>query len=317
MNHRMLAVAALGALVALSGTAEAGRIVAWGSNRVGALDVPEGDDFVAIAAGNSHSLALREDGSLVAWGGGVPAGEFEVPQGNDFVYIAVSSFSSYAIRQDGQMVSWTVSPRYIEQRRDWDFAAVSVQRHGVYGDQVLTLLKDGSLQWFGNKYLQEPRVMPEGNDFVAIAGGGGIMALRSDGSVVTSRTQPPIDHLPGNDYVAIALGSHHYLGLRGDGSIAVSGEDVFGMLDVPEGSDFVAIAANYRFGVAIREDGSLAAWGESELGQLDVPEGNRFVAIAAGRKHGLAIEVPEPSALVSLLAAVAAALGLAWRSRQE
>ena len=48
---------------------ENGSIEAWGDNAWGQCDVPEGyDDFVAIDAGVAHALALRPDGSVVVWG---------------------------------------------------------------------------------------------------------------------------------------------------------------------------------------------------------------------------------------------------------
>lgn len=40
----------------------------WGSNTDGRINVPAGYDFVDLAAGMYHSLALRSNGSLVAWG---------------------------------------------------------------------------------------------------------------------------------------------------------------------------------------------------------------------------------------------------------
>ena len=51
----------------------AGSIVGWGSNNDGEATPPDGNDFVAIAAGEGHSLALKSDGSIVGWGarGGV------------------------------------------------------------------------------------------------------------------------------------------------------------------------------------------------------------------------------------------------------
>ncbi|MHC4676206.1 MAG: hypothetical protein ACYTBZ_27255, partial [Planctomycetota bacterium] len=42
-----------------------GSIVGWGSQVVG-VDLDSG--FVAVAAGNGHSLGLKADGSIVAWG---------------------------------------------------------------------------------------------------------------------------------------------------------------------------------------------------------------------------------------------------------
>ncbi|MCC7482948.1 MAG: hypothetical protein IT541_15630 [Hyphomicrobiales bacterium] len=46
-----------------------GTVVAWGDNESGQVGVPAGlRDVVAIAAGASHSLALKMDGTVVAWG---------------------------------------------------------------------------------------------------------------------------------------------------------------------------------------------------------------------------------------------------------
>src|SRR5262245_11626288 len=46
-----------------------GTVVAWGDNEFGQLDVPAGlTDVIAIAAGDDHSLALKSDGTVVAWG---------------------------------------------------------------------------------------------------------------------------------------------------------------------------------------------------------------------------------------------------------
>jgi alpha-tubulin suppressor-like RCC1 family protein len=46
-----------------------GTVVAWGDNSYGQGNVPDAAiDVVALAAGNSHSLALTRNGTVVAWG---------------------------------------------------------------------------------------------------------------------------------------------------------------------------------------------------------------------------------------------------------
>jgi len=45
-----------------------GEIEAWGLNDYNQCDVPDSAPFVAVSAGNEHSLGLREDGSIVVWG---------------------------------------------------------------------------------------------------------------------------------------------------------------------------------------------------------------------------------------------------------
>lgn len=44
-------------------------VVAWGDNSSGQTNVPAGlNHVIGIAAGGSHGMALRDDGSVIAWG---------------------------------------------------------------------------------------------------------------------------------------------------------------------------------------------------------------------------------------------------------
>src|SRR3972149_2150136 len=79
-----------------------GSLVGWGNNDDGQTDVPTGNDFVAIAAGGLHSLALKSDGSLAGWGNN-DFGQATVPTGNDFVAIAAGSYHSLALKSDGSL----------------------------------------------------------------------------------------------------------------------------------------------------------------------------------------------------------------------
>lgn len=83
-----------------------GSIVAWGNNSGGECDVPEPNaDFVAIAAGHSHSLGLKSDGTIVGWGSD-GYGETIPPAGNDFVAIAAGGWYSLALKSNGSIVGW-------------------------------------------------------------------------------------------------------------------------------------------------------------------------------------------------------------------
>src|SRR5512143_2574952 len=59
-----------------------GRIVAWGYNEEGQCNVPEPNaDFAAVAGGQAHSVALRSDGTIAAWGANW-AGQCDIPSPN-------------------------------------------------------------------------------------------------------------------------------------------------------------------------------------------------------------------------------------------
>jgi len=55
------------------GLKQDGSIVAWGDNSSGHCNIPSPNSgFIAISAGDEHSLGLKQDGSIVAWGAGQP-----------------------------------------------------------------------------------------------------------------------------------------------------------------------------------------------------------------------------------------------------
>lgn len=78
-----------------------------GNNVVGQLDVPaDVKDLVAIAAGADHTLGLKVDGTVVAWGRNAD-GETDVPPGlADVVAVSAADAYSLALRRDGSLVLW-------------------------------------------------------------------------------------------------------------------------------------------------------------------------------------------------------------------
>jgi alpha-tubulin suppressor-like RCC1 family protein len=80
---------------------------------------PEGNDFVAVAAGVVHSLALRADGTLLAWGANSNYwsktirelyGDFgqvtNTPTDDDYIAIAAGDYHNVALKSDGSIVAW-------------------------------------------------------------------------------------------------------------------------------------------------------------------------------------------------------------------
>src|SRR4051812_10083519 len=84
-----------------------GTVVAWGSDAQRQSTVPSDlHGVTAIAAGWLHSLALKSDGTVVAWGKD-SYGECTVPDGlSNVIAIAAGAFHNLALRSDGTVIAW-------------------------------------------------------------------------------------------------------------------------------------------------------------------------------------------------------------------
>ncbi len=206
---------------------------------------------VAIAAGDSHNLALCSDGTVAAWGNNFngqlgnstpyPLSPVAVNRasgvsalyGKTVVAIAAGSGHSLALCSDGTVVAW------------------GLNNFGQLGD---------------NKASGSQSFVP-----VAVNGASGTSALY------------------GKTVVAIAAGIAYSVALCSDGTVATWGQNNFGQLGdnqasgtsspVPvavntspgsalHGKTVVAIAAAYAHSLALCSDGTVAAWGYNNNGEI-------------------------------------------------
>lgn len=279
-----------------------GSISLWGLLDHGLEEIPEGDDFTAVAAGDYHALALRTDGTLVAWGAGTTNtgtfphyGQSIVPAGNDFVAIAAGALHSMALRSDGTLVAWG---RNLYGQTNVpagnDFVAIACG-----GMHSLALREDGTLEAWGAGTTDTgvfphfgQSIVPAGEDFVMISGGAAhSLALKSDGSLLAwGRNNYGQTSVPGGyDFIVVSANNYHNLALKEDGSIAAWGRNTSGQCNIPVGQSFVSISAGRENSLGITSEGSLLGWGMNTAGQSDVPDGYHYSAVAAGYQFGIAI----------------------------
>jgi alpha-tubulin suppressor-like RCC1 family protein len=75
--------------------------------------VPPGAVFTNIAAGFDHSLALKNDGTVIAWGNNFD-GQATVPAGSSNVVAIAAGAGGYslALKSDGTVVGWGYNGYY-------------------------------------------------------------------------------------------------------------------------------------------------------------------------------------------------------------
>jgi len=284
--------AALGAslFVAPGGTARYGgdHAATFGGGGIRTTDNTLPFEIVAVSramvsAGAWHTVAIREDGSLWAWGlnssgqlGDGTASNRHSPvrigTSTDWLVVSVGSSHTVGIREDGSLWAWglnssgqlgdgTTSNRYSPVRigTSTDWLAVSASSSHTVG-----IREGGSLWAWGDN---------EGGQL---------------GDGTTMRRLSPVRIGAATGWLAVSTGGIHTMGIREDGSLWAWGWNGSGQLGdgtgdgcccdgiipisspvrVGTNTDWLAVSAGGGHTVAIRKDGSLWAWGNNEFGQL-------------------------------------------------
>ncbi|MES2152183.1 MAG: choice-of-anchor D domain-containing protein [Pseudomonadota bacterium] len=251
---------------------------------------------LTLATGNGHSLVVRADGTLWAWGGNANnqlgdggSADVRTPKaiGSGYATVAAGFAHSLARKTDNSLWAW--------------------------GSNLNGQVGNGSVV----NVLTPTQV---GSGFGALAAGFfHSIALKTDGTLWAwgsnqygqlgdgSRTDSRVPKLIGSGYVAIAAGNYSTLGLKTDGTLWAWGNNSFGQLGdgsivdslLPKqvGSGFASIAARTTHAFGTRTDGSNWAWGEDSNGQLGdlktsaslVPKliGSAYAGVEAGASFSL------------------------------
>ncbi|WP_317936587.1 RCC1 domain-containing protein [Streptomyces cellostaticus] len=242
----------------------------------------------AIAAGASHSLALRGDGTVVAWGyngfGQLGNGTFtdsttpvQVSNLANVTSIAAGTRHSLALRADGSV-------------RAWGYNGFGQLGDGTTGGSsntpvvVSVLLNATSIAAGGDHNLAAR------NDGSALAWGFNGNGELGDGTNTNRNVPTSVSNL--TNVKSIAAGGNHSLALRTDGTVRAWGSNASGQLgngttsnanvpvqvcDVGQtapcsaflgGISALATGSNANHSLALRAAGTIRAWGDNSVGQL-------------------------------------------------
>jgi len=268
-------------------------IASWGINQYGQVSTsPTGRDFIQVAAGSGHSLALHLDGSIESWGKDGSGQVTDTPLGIGFIQVASGWNHSLALDRSGSITSWGYDGN--GQVSNTPTSGGFVQIAGG-ANHSLALQFDGSIVSWGSDSWGQVSNTPTGHDFVQVAGGSShSLALRRDGSIVSwgLDTSGEVSGTPpGTDFVQVAGGGSHSLALRLDGSIVAWGSDSHGGVSTaPTGMNFVQIADGQSHSLALKSDGTLLSWGNDSFGAVSsTPTGTGFFQIVCGSEFSLAL----------------------------
>ena len=257
----------------------------WGDNTYGESAAPlTVTDVLAIAAGEFHSVLVKDDGTVIAWGGNAN-GQTNVPSNLTNAIAAAAGYShTLVLKADGSIVAWGQNDL---GQTNVPANATNIIAVAAGGKQSLALKKDGTVLQWGLTNAPIPAGL---TSVTAIAAGTNFcLALLSNSTVVawgangSGQTNVPVNL---SNVVAIAAGGTHALALKQDGTVVAWGS----MTNVPYGlSNVMGIAAGDAHSVALLNNGTVQTWGNSVATiDLSYTTLNNVKSIAAGGDHSIA-----------------------------
>jgi alpha-tubulin suppressor-like RCC1 family protein len=289
-----------------------GFIYTWGDNTLSGLgrvgEAPPLLSWTAVSSGARHTLAIRSDALLFAWGFN-QHGELgdETNSGRSSpVQIGTSSWTavsaghkhSLAIRSDGKLFAWGRN----------DYGQLGNGEFGAYGGPYNSSTNKSSPVQIGTSSWTA--IAAGSSHSVAIRSGGSLFAwgrnnkgqLGLGGQINQSS---PVQ-IGTSSWTSVSAGFEHTLAIRSGGSLFTWGSNTRGQcgrFEIEPVFSWTAIASGGYHTLAIRSDGKLFAWGKNNYGQLGNGEsggskkelapvqiGNSsWTAVSAGFNHSMAI----------------------------
>ena len=235
-------------------------VLGWGYNEFGQsspIPAAANSDVKAIAGGNYHTSAVKNDSSVIAWGRNYE-GQCLGTSANG--YPINSTPTGAPVQILGQVLT-----------------GVSAIASGRY--HTIAVKNDGTvLGWGYNDYGQCLGTDAGGNTLASYETGQSVKIM---GQVLTGVS-------------AIASGQTHSIALKNSGVIAW-GYNYNGQCTVPNSakSDVSRIAAGYNHTIAVKNDGTVIAWGQNNYGQCLGTDstGSRLTSTPLGQQVKLAGQI--------------------------
>ena len=256
-----------------------GSVVAWGDNTFGQRDVPVAaqSGVIAIAAGGGHLLALKNDGTVVAWGENA-SGQTEVPAAAQGWITAIAAGDAHTVVLAIPTAPILTTPPQSQTVHAGQSSTFTVAATGF--PLYYQWQKDG-VDIVGATSATYRLPFTQTNQ----AGSYSVRVNNPAGSV----THPLPAVLAVNPVAApgtvIAWGA----GVSSSGRSPNYGQS---LVPVPAQAGIIAIAAGAFHTLALSAGGSVMAWGDNQWGQTTVPVAAHtgVKAIAAQEDYSVALK---------------------------
>jgi len=263
-----------------------GSVLAWGDNSSGQCNIPAAaqNGVIAIAGGYFHTIALK-DGAVLAWGENWN-GQCTIPAEaqSGITAIAGGYYHTIALKA-GSVLAWGNN----------EFGQCTIPADALSGVSAIAggarhtiALKVGAVRAWGYNGDGQCNIPATAlSEVSAIAGGyGHTIALKNDGSVIAWGRNYDGECL-GTD----AFGNPNTASTRGQ-PVRIMGVTLSGITAIAGGGATTDMGVIYGFTMALKSDGSVVAWGSNIRGQCNISETLGFcTAIAAGTGHAIAIQI--------------------------
>ena len=240
-----------------------GTLLALGWNHDDQCVVFDWNEVVAISAGRNHTVALLSDGTVNATGYNI-FGQCDVDDWMNMRSVHACDYLTYGLQADGTLVAVGENSQVLS--RYWDLVAISGCSYHTVG-----LRADGTVVAKGDNSYNQCNVS-NWTEIVAICTGENhTIGLRADGTLVATGNGKygQCDVSDWTDIIAIAGNSFHTVGLRANGTVVATGRNI-DLANVTCWKDIIAISAGLHHTLGLRSDGIVVAAGDNHYGQCDV-----------------------------------------------
>ena len=241
----------------------------------------------SLAAGSSHTVGLKSDGTVVAVGSN-DCGKCNMSDWATIVAVSAGDAHTVGLKADGTVVAVGSNNYGRCNVSDWtNIAAVSAGSSHTVG-----MKNDGTVVTVGSNTYGQCNVSGW-MDIVAVSAGTGYtVGLKANGTVVAVgyNDDGRCNVSSWTDIAAVSAGSTHTVGLKADGTAVAAGDNTYGQCDLRGWTDIIAVSAGVGYTVGLKADGTVVAIGSDSYGKCNVRRWTDIVAVSAGSTHTVGLK---------------------------